>query len=111
MSSEKKESDEKPFKKPADEGRADAEIAEIAEVSPSVGLSQKGDFRLGCDDRANTSLRLGTKSSRPFNTFCGPQAKTEKRRERIWYLSGARRRGGERRRRGRKSRRERSELP
>ena len=45
MSSEKKESDEKPFKKPADEGRADAEIAEVAEVSPSVGLSQKGDFR------------------------------------------------------------------
>jgi len=45
MSSEKKESDEKPFKKLVDEGRTYKEIAEIAEVSPSVGLSQKGDFR------------------------------------------------------------------
>jgi len=45
MSSEKKESDEKPFKKLVDEGRTEGEVAEIAEVSPGDGLAQKGDFR------------------------------------------------------------------
>jgi len=45
MSSEKKEFDEKLFKRPVDEGRTGGEIAEIAEVSPGDGLAQKGDFR------------------------------------------------------------------
>ena len=72
MSSEKKEFDEKLFKELVDEGRTEGEFAEIAEVSPGDGLAQKGDFRQGCDDQANTSLRLGTKSNRPFNAFCGP---------------------------------------
>ena len=36
MSSEKKEFDEKLFKRPVDEGRTKGEFAEIAEVSPAT---------------------------------------------------------------------------
>ena len=40
MSSEKKEFDEKPFEKPANEGRTDGENAEIAEVSPATATTE-----------------------------------------------------------------------
>ena len=41
MSSEKKESDEKLFERPVDEGRTDGEIAEIAEVSPATASRRR----------------------------------------------------------------------
>jgi len=44
MSSEKKEFDDKLFKKPADEGRTDGEIAEIAEVSPATAPRVSASF-------------------------------------------------------------------
>jgi hypothetical protein len=47
MSSEKKEFDEKPFKKPADESRTDGEIAEIAEVSPATASRRGAIFVKG----------------------------------------------------------------
>jgi len=41
MSSEKKEFDEKPFKRALDEGRTEGEIAEVAEASPATALRRR----------------------------------------------------------------------
>jgi len=41
MSSEKKEFDEKLFKRPVDEGRTEGEVAEVAEVSPATASRRK----------------------------------------------------------------------
>ena len=47
MPSEEKEFDEKPFEKPADEGRTDGEIAEVAEVSPATASRKRAIFVKG----------------------------------------------------------------
>ena len=47
MSSEKKESDEKPFKKPTGEGRTDGEVAGVVEVCPATAPRRRAIFVKG----------------------------------------------------------------
>jgi len=72
MSSEKKEFDEKLFKKPVDEGRTDGEIAEIAEVSPATASRKRAISVRGATIGATPPRGLGPRAVGRLTPFAGP---------------------------------------